>query len=46
MKDTLSQPSIEFVKDMKQAADPQNIFGIRNNVFAEENPSDLAERNP
>jgi alkyldihydroxyacetonephosphate synthase len=43
MKDTLSQPSIELVKEMKQANDPQNIFGIRNNVFAEDAESDAGK---
>ena len=35
MKQTLSLPSIELLKKIKKCADPQNIFGIRNNVFAE-----------
>jgi alkyldihydroxyacetonephosphate synthase len=35
MKDTLSPTSIDFLKKVKKAADPQNIFGIRNNVFAD-----------
>ncbi|NJM28305.1 MAG: FAD-binding oxidoreductase, partial [Pseudanabaena sp. RU_4_16] len=34
MKDTLSPASIEILHQIKQASDPQNIFGIRNNVFA------------
>ena len=35
MKDTLSQTSIELLKNMKQSIDPQNVFGIRNNVFSD-----------
>ena len=35
MKDTLSPASIELLHQIKQASDPQNIFGIRNNVFAD-----------
>jgi alkyldihydroxyacetonephosphate synthase len=35
MPDTLSEASIELLRQVKQAHDPQNIFGIRNNVFAE-----------
>lgn len=35
MKDTFSPASIDFLKKVKKAADPQNIFGIRNNVFAD-----------
>jgi alkyldihydroxyacetonephosphate synthase len=35
MKDTLSPASIEFLRKVKKAADPQNVFGIRNNVFAD-----------
>ena len=35
MKDTLSPSSIELLKKIKQASDPKNVFGIRNNVFAE-----------
>ena len=38
MKDTLSASSIELLKKLKQSSDPQNIFAIRNNVFAD--PSD------
>lgn len=36
MDRTLSPASIEILKEVKQANDPKNIFGIRNNVFAEE----------
>lgn len=32
---TISPASIELLKSIKQANDPQNIFGIRNNIFAE-----------
>ncbi|NET38295.1 MAG: FAD-binding oxidoreductase [Cyanothece sp. SIO1E1] len=39
MKDTLSTASIELLQTMKHASDPHNIFGIRNNVFAEDPPS-------
>ncbi|KAA3659389.1 MAG: FAD-binding oxidoreductase [Chloroflexi bacterium] len=34
MADTLSETSIELLKDIKQAYDPDNIFGIGNNIFA------------
>ncbi|NEP58380.1 MAG: hypothetical protein F6K31_15405, partial [Symploca sp. SIO2G7] len=34
MKDTLSPASIELLRQLKQSSDPQNIFGIGNNVFA------------
>jgi alkyldihydroxyacetonephosphate synthase len=34
MDQTLSAASIELVKSIKQANDPKNIFGIRNNVFS------------
>ena len=37
LKNTLSASSIELLKKMKQWNDPQNVFGIRNNVFANEN---------
>ena len=36
MVDMLSPPSIELLKRINEASDPENIFGIRNNVFAEE----------
>lgn len=36
MPQTLSEASIALVKQIKQANDPQNVFGIRNNVFADE----------
>ena len=35
MADTLSPASIELLKQVKQVNDPDNIFGIRNNIFAE-----------
>ena len=38
MKDTLSASSIELIRKMKQCNDPRNIFGIRNNVFADPSP--------
>ncbi len=35
MAATVSPATVEMLKAIKQADDPQNIFGIRNNVFAE-----------
>jgi alkyldihydroxyacetonephosphate synthase len=35
MKNTLSQSSIDLIKDIKKVHDPENIFGIKNNVFAD-----------
>jgi alkyldihydroxyacetonephosphate synthase len=35
MPETLTPTSIEMLHEIKRAADPQNIFGIGNNVFAE-----------
>ncbi len=35
MKHSLSPATIDLIKDIKKANDPKNIFGIRNNVFAE-----------
>ena len=35
MSQTISQASIDLIKEVKKANDPQNIFGIRNNVLAE-----------
>lgn len=35
MKHTISPAAANLVKEIKQANDPQNIFGIANNVFAE-----------
>lgn len=36
MKDTLSPASIELLHQVKQNIDPLNIFGIRNNIFADD----------
>ena len=41
MKHTISPTATELIKEIKKANDPQNIFGIRNNVFA-----DIAESEP
>ena len=35
MDRTLSLSSIELLKQIKEANDPQNIFGIRNNIFVD-----------
>jgi alkyldihydroxyacetonephosphate synthase len=35
MDKTLSPASIKLLKRVKQTTDPHNIFGLRNNVFAE-----------
>ncbi len=35
MADTVSPTTVELLKAIKQADDPDNIFGIRNNIFAE-----------
>ena len=35
MADTVSPTTVEVLKQVKAAHDPQNIFGIRNNIFAE-----------
>ncbi|MCB8942246.1 MAG: FAD-binding oxidoreductase [Ardenticatenaceae bacterium] len=35
MARTISPASAEMIKELKQASDPQNVFGIRNNVLAE-----------
>lgn len=35
MPQTISPTTIAMLKEIKQAHDPQNIFGIRNNVFAD-----------
>ncbi len=35
LKDTLSPASLELLRQIKQSSDPQNIFGIRNNVLAD-----------
>ena len=36
MKDILSPASIEMLKNLKRATDPNNIFGIQNNIFADQ----------
>lgn len=35
IKDTFSEGTIEFIKQMKKGVDPKNIFGIKNNALAE-----------
>ena len=35
MKHTISPAATALIKDIKKANDPQDIFGIRNNIFAE-----------
>ena len=35
MKHTVSSAATEMIKEVKKANDPQNIFGIRNNIFAD-----------
>ena len=35
MPQTISPTSIELLHDLKTANDPQNIFGVANNVFAD-----------
>ncbi|MCA9973538.1 MAG: FAD-binding oxidoreductase [Anaerolineales bacterium] len=35
LPDTISDTTIELLREIKQAHDPKNVFGIRNNVFAE-----------
>ncbi|MCA9957139.1 MAG: hypothetical protein KC434_20565, partial [Anaerolineales bacterium] len=43
---TISPAAIQLVKEIKKANDPQNIFGIRNNIFAESAKADsVAEPN-
>ena len=32
MKDTISESSIEMVRGIKQAQDPKNVFGVKNNI--------------
>jgi alkyldihydroxyacetonephosphate synthase len=36
MDNTISPATAEVIKKVKEASDPQNIFGVRNNVFAAE----------
>ena len=33
MQATISEGSIELLKNIKNAHDPHNIFGIKNNIF-------------
>ena len=42
MKHAISPAATQLIKDIKKANDPQNIFGIRNNVFAESTEPELA----
>ena len=35
MKDTISESSIEMVRGIKQAQDPKNVFGVKNNIVLE-----------
>ena len=37
MRDRFSVASIQLLKKVKQSHDPQNIFGIRNNIFTNDN---------
>jgi alkyldihydroxyacetonephosphate synthase len=34
LQETLSPSSVELLRTVKKSIDPQNIFGIRNNIFA------------
>jgi alkyldihydroxyacetonephosphate synthase len=36
MRDTLSDASIRMLKNFKTSNDPTNVFGIRNNVFGDD----------
>lgn len=46
MPGTISQAATALLKEIKNANDPQNIFGIRNNIFAETlEPERVAEPN-
>jgi alkyldihydroxyacetonephosphate synthase len=46
MQHTISPAATELIKEIKKANDPQNIFGIRNNVFADATESErVAEPN-
>jgi len=33
MKETLPQMALDFIKDMKDSLDPNNIFAINNTVY-------------
>ena len=35
MRDTISESSIEMVRGIKQAQDPKNVFGAKNNIVLE-----------
>lgn len=35
MRDTLTKTSMELIRDMKKSHDPNNVFGVRNGIFAE-----------
>lgn len=35
MDQTISETGIELLRQIKEAHDPQNVFGIRNNIFTE-----------
>lgn len=35
MPDTLTKTSMELIRDMKKSHDPNNVFGVRNGIFAE-----------
>lgn len=46
MPDTISPAATTLLQEIKKANDPQNIFGIRNNIFAETlEPERVAEPN-
>jgi hypothetical protein len=46
MQHTMSPAASDLIKEIKKAYDTQNIFGIRNNVFADATESErVAEPN-